>query len=131
MSKYWAKSVELDWIRFDSRMEAEYYQYIKAMWYTDIIVHPKYELQPKYPELWLRAITYEADFEYKDTKWVEYVVDVKGMATTEAKLKRKFFIPRYPLKNLIRVIPYKKQWVDWFDNEARKRKNRKEKEKES
>lgn len=51
----------------------------------------------------MRAITYVCDFYliYKDGR--SEVIDVKGMATPEAKLKRKMFLYKYPEENLLWV----------------------------
>ena len=47
------------------------------------------------------------------------------MATPDAKLKRKIFMYRYPEKILQWLVRHKWERVDYFDNEKRKRENKK------
>ena len=125
MSKYKAKRIECDGYKFDSKAEHERYLYLKSLEHiVGLEVHPKYELQPKY-EFWgekIRAITYEADFVYYDEENQELVVeDVKGMATPEAKLKRKIFIKKYcydsDIVTSLNWVCKAPKWtgVDWID----------------
>ena len=102
MSKYNAKHCEYDGYSFDSVAEGERYLYLKKRLERskiyDLQVHPKYILQEKfeYDGVKYQAITYEADFSYYDEfEQCTVVEDVKGMATPEAKLKRKMFIKKY------------------------------------
>ena len=120
-SKYRANKVEIDWIKFDSKLEWLYYEYLKDLW-VKFEVHPKYELQEKFVGMSenIRAINYIADFSF--FMWeTEFVIDIKGMPTPEAKLKRKLFMYKYPKKALMWVVRYKWEWVDYFDNEKRKK----------
>lgn len=124
MSKYKAKRVDVNGLHFDSTVEAEYYKFIVQQ-YSDVITHPKFTLQEKFISNTgekIRAIEYEADFMYNNI-----VVDIKWLATTEAKLKRKMFLKLYPQYELKWIVRYNKQWVDYFGNEKRKRDNKKAK----
>ena len=59
---------------------------------------------------------YEADFRVGNK-----VIDIKGMATPLAKMKRKMFMYKYPYIELQRLVRYKGEWIDYFENEKRKR----------
>lgn len=127
-NKYNAKKYIVDNISFDSGMEAAYYsEVVKPGYESGEIV--KYELQKPY-ELqegfthegsYIRPIVYVADFyiEYKDGSSV--VVDIKGFADAQAKLKRKMFWHKYPE---IRYIWMVRSLIDggWCDYEYVKKK---------
>lgn len=131
--KYWAKKVEIDWIKFDSKVEWLYYEYLKwlkANWdITDFTIQPRYELQSKFTKLSKKymAINYVADFEVIFKDGARKVIDIKGMPTEGAKLKRKLFEYKYPTMNLHWIVRYQSQWVEYDLNELRKRNNRKAK----
>lgn len=100
--KYKAKKVEVDGIKFDSKLEAERYKYLKNLQYdkkiSDLKLQERFELQPTFKDKnnkTIRAMHYIADFSYK--KDGEYVVeDVKGFETSDFKLKKKLFLYKYP-----------------------------------
>lgn len=97
--KYNARKIEIDGIRFDSKAEADYYLYLKYLQSINEVrsfyLQPVINLLPsfKYNGKTIRKMDYRLDFkvEYMDGK-IEYI-DVKGMATTDAKMKLK--IARY------------------------------------
>lgn len=97
--KYNARKIEVDGIKFDSKAEADYYLYLKYLQSINEVrsfyLQPVINLLPsfKYNGKTIRKMDYRLDFkvEYMDGK-VEYI-DVKGMATTDAKMKLK--IARY------------------------------------
>lgn len=113
-SKYGAKKVTIDGIKFDSATEGRYYEKYRDMEKTGEIQNLRlqvpYELIPaiweEYDEVKhlkkgdkiihkkrrkQRPITYIADFVYtQDGK--EYVVDVKGKKTKEYILKKKMML---------------------------------------
>lgn len=123
-SKYGAIKKEIDWIKFDSKSESDYYMYLKENW----IEHerqPKFLLQDKFianDGSSIRAIYYVGDFRI----WDE-VVDVKWIATNEALTKRKLFLYKYPELKLKRIVKYWWERIDYFDNEKRKKLNKKQK----
>jgi hypothetical protein len=97
-SKYKAKSIELDGYRFDSQAEADRYNQLKLLEHAGVIqnleIHPVYVLQPKFTTFRgekVRAIKYEADFEYWEGR-VHIVEDVKGVQTEAFKIKQKLFL---------------------------------------
>jgi len=123
-SKYWAEKNTVDGIKFDSRVESDYYLYLKSLG-KEFTLQPKYLLQEKFINNQgenIRPIYYIADFAYDDI-----VVDIKGMPTQAAKLKRKLFMKKYPNLKLQWLVRYKWEWVDYFENEKRKKKAKKEK----
>ena len=92
-SKYWAENNVVDGIKFDSKVESDYYLYLKSLG-KEFTLQPKYILQDKFINNQgenISPIYYIADFAYDDI-----VVDIKGMPTSEAKLKRKLFMKKYP-----------------------------------
>ena len=101
-NKYNNKKVIVDGIKFDSKMEAKYYNVLKLLQaagkVTKIELQPKFELLPTFTKNGVthRAITYTADFKvtYADGK-VE-IVDVKGVETQVFKIKQKLFEHKYP-----------------------------------
>lgn len=123
-SKYWAEKNTVDGIKFDSRVESDYYLYLKSLG-KEFTLQPKYLLQEKFINNQgenIRPIYYIADFAYDDI-----VVDIKGMPTQTALLKRKLFMKLYPDLNLRRLVRYQWNRVDYFENEKRKKNNRKKK----
>lgn len=134
-SKYWAERLVIDWIKFDSKVEWKYYLDLKEMkkdWkILDFGLQPKFVLQDKFEKHWMkyRAIHYVADFLIKFEEWMEEIIDIKWMATNEAKMKRKLFDKKYPDKSLRRIVYVKKRWgwIDYDENVKMKRAEKKEK----
>ena len=93
-NKYKNKKVVIDNILFDSKKEANYYTYLKLLEkagkITDLELQKKFVLQPSFKlnGKTYRAITYIADFVYKDSKGQVHVVDVKSEATKKDKVYR-------------------------------------------
>lgn len=122
MNKYKVSAKELrtyDGVVFDSKAEMEYYRDVvipgmKAGIITDYELQKSYELQPGFVHNGKkeRAIKYVCDFylTYKDGSTA--VIDIKGMATPEAKLKRKLFMYKYPQENLVWIKKSGKGWKE-------------------
>lgn len=110
-SKYKAKKVEIDGIKFDSKKEARRYEELlileQAGEIKDLKRQVKYILIPAQREpdsvgarggrikgkLIERECAYVADFVYTDTATGELIVeDVKGMRTSEYIVKRKLML---------------------------------------
>lgn len=90
----------------------------------------KYELQPafKYESKNVRAILYVADFVITYADGHETIIDIKGMADSAAKLKRKLFWYKYPEKDY-QWISYSKidgGWIE-YDTLTQNRRQRKKK----
>ena len=103
--KYNSKKVTVDWYTFDSTVEADYYRENKD---RIELIHPRYIIQPEFTKNGkkFKSVSYVADFELGD--WT--VIDIKGMATETAMLKRKMFEYAYPDKQLLRLVFSKKRW---------------------
>lgn len=118
MSKYGAQKINIDGITFDSKIEAKFYEKCKEDKAKGLILNfelqPRFTLQPKYNLKGknVRKIEYVADFMiYYDDLWID-VIDIKGMATSEAKLKRKMYDYQYP--NPLKWIVWNKGlWRDY------------------
>lgn len=87
-SKYGNRKCTLDGISFDSVKEMNRYCDLKYMLLAgeieDLEVHKPFELQEAFRAVdgkWVRAITYEADFVYKDKTGNMIIEDVKSKAT--------------------------------------------------
>ncbi|HAO6064176.1 TPA: DUF1064 domain-containing protein [Listeria monocytogenes] len=100
-SKYNAKKVVIDNIKFDSKAEAAYYQQLKLLKMSGEVVsfdlQPEFILQDSFVKNGKKyhAIKYRADFlvRYKDGH--EELIDIKGMLTKEFRIKQKLFELRY------------------------------------
>lgn len=104
-NKFNARKVKLDGHTFDSQMEAQRWQELKALRDMGLIVglepHPTFVLQkafthPKHGRQ--RKIEYKADFRYYEDSTL-VVEDVKGSKKSETpvfRLKKKLFLMRYP-----------------------------------
>jgi hypothetical protein len=101
-SKYNAKLVIVDGITFDSQMEADFYLDLKncAADDVEIVMQPTYELLPKFHYLGenVRPLKYIADFRIGKN-----VIDVKGMETSDFKIKAKVFKFQNPTLKLMLV----------------------------
>ena len=135
MTKYNASKESIDGITFDSKAEAEFYRFLKTLEsegaITSIKVHPKYVLQKSFVSDIRneRAIIYEADFEIVGFNGNVEVIDIKGMATPEAKLKRKMFLylnSGVPLHWIVKNNKYSTcGWLDYFILEKMRKYNKK------
>ena len=129
VSKYNNKTHTLDGYKFDSKAEMDFYtQFIQGT-NIDWKFHPTFVLQDSFVDIHgtkHRAITYEADFEVKGV-----VIDIKGMATPVAKIKRKMFMKRYQNVILEWIVKNKKWgidgWIEYGELCDIRRKNKKEK----
>lgn len=99
-SKYKAIKTEVDGQKFDSKVEAKYYQYLKELEsqgrITNLELQPTFTLMEGFRRngVKIRDIVYKADFAYYDEVKGEIVVcDVKGGdSTPEFKLKSKLLL---------------------------------------
>ena len=99
--KYNNRKVEIDGHKFDSKLEAQYYEFLKRKKATgkikDFSLQPRYTLQEtfKRDDKTYRSITYIADFEVLHNDGSTQVIDVKGMMTDVFKIKAKLFTKLY------------------------------------
>lgn len=95
-SKYGAKRTTVDGIVFDSKAESIYYLQHKndkrMTMQEKFVLMDKFRLNGKL----YREIAYKADFVFRnENNEIIKVVDVKGVLTTEFKIKAKLFANRY------------------------------------
>lgn len=132
-----SKKTVIDGIVFDSRTEAEYYEYLKQLNKAGKIYrlrcHPTYILQEAFERHGkkYKAIKYIADFEYwNEEEQINVVIDVKGFAMEDARLKRKLFAYKYPEMELRWVAKSKRYsktgWIDYDELQRLRRKARRE-----
>lgn len=120
-----------DGVVFDSELEMKYYKDViyPKLNSGEIIsceFQKKYELQPsfKHNGTTVRQITYIADFYIVYADGSREVIDVKGMKTPEAQIKRKMMWYVYPDINFkwIAYINKSLGWVEYDEAQRIKRK---------
>lgn len=102
-SKYNAKKVEIDGIKFDSKAEGEYYLHLKQQVSERQILGFERQKRMLLQEGFsvegvkgkIRPIFYVVDFIIAENDGTLTYVDVKGMETDVFKLKKKLFMKRY------------------------------------
>lgn len=108
-SKYQAKKTVIDGIVFDSKLEAEYYVYLKTLKKLGKIQgfdrQMKYELIHSYKQKdtnkTIRGVSYVVDFVvYYNDNTVAYI-DTKGYETADFKIKKKLFETKYQTRLLL------------------------------
>lgn len=135
MTKYGAKKTEVDGISFDSKLEARYYLHLKEKKRNGDIRHftlqPSYLLQEAFKDdtgQSIRKIEYIADFLITHNDGKVEVVDVKGMETSDFRIKKKMFLYKYPHLKLS-VIKYVAKYGGWIEIDEWKKIKRREKKK--
>lgn len=127
--KYRNKKTVVDGITFDSKMESDYYLYLKELQkqgkIIQIVLQPEYVLLPSFKKFGrtVRKMVYRADFfvMYADRKTV--VIDVKGVVTKDFRLKQKMFDYFYPSLELKLVTYYQSKWIELKDKPRKGRSN--------
>lgn len=133
-SKYNSKKIVIDGIKFDSKVEGEFYIYLKDLKeqgkIKDIILQEKLILQEGFKKdgKTFRPITYTVDFTFKTNKGELIRVDVKGMETQQGNLKRKMYEYKYkePLYWVAKSKKYGNEqgWIE-YDRLKKKRRDAK------
>lgn len=119
-SKFNNRQTEVHGIVFDSKMESDYYLHLLEQQeqglITEIELQPVYLLQPAFRKLGraIRKVEYRADFRVTQADGRQVVIDVKGVATPDFKLKAKMFDYYFPLELQI-VTKYKGEWIGLKD----------------
>lgn len=150
----------VDGITFDSKMESEYYIYLKSLKAKGIVkdfeLQPKFLLQEKFiivngekilgsnPNFnkikratkakTIQDIEYIADFKVIYSNGIVKYVDTKGQETADFILKKKMFAYKYPDLVLEILILDNNQWIDYAEYKKRekdRKKVKKAKEQES
>ena len=120
MSKYNSKKVEYNGIKFDSKVELDYYHYLNEQLDKGLIksfeLQVKVELIPKYEKFGIkhRAITYTPDFLIIHLDGSKEYVDIKGFGTLASDLRRKLFDYLYPNDKLT-WLSYVKKYGGWIE----------------
>ena len=138
MSKYNNRKTVVDDIVFDSKDESLYYQALKNMKANGLIkdfeLQPKFILQESFEKdcKKYKPITYIADFRVINNDGSSYIVDIKGMLTTEFKIKMKLFNYKYPnieLKLISRSLKFGNEYgfIDYYELQKIRKQNKKEK----
>lgn len=134
MTKYGARAVTIDGIRFHSKVEGDYYIYLKSMkdrgLIKDFELQPKFELIPKFEKHGEkhRSTSYVADFRVFFNDGTTEIIDIKGMLTPEFKLKYKEYCNKFdePIR-LLRYVEKYGGWITVKEHEKLKREARKKK----
>ena len=116
-SKYNAKKVEIDGIKFDSKAEGGYYLHLKQQVTERQILGFERQKRMLLQEGFsvegvkgkIRPIFYVVDFIITENDGTLTYVDVKGMETDVFKLKKKLFMKRYNTA-LLKVKKTKGGW---------------------
>lgn len=122
-------------IIFDSELEKQYYEEIVIKGMKDGTIstyklQQRYKLTPsfKYKNKTIREITYVSDFDiwYSDGRF--QVVDTKGRATADAKLKKKLMHYYHPEIDFIWMSYTQTDgWLEYDDLEKARRQRKKDK----
>ncbi|EBZ0015937.1 DUF1064 domain-containing protein [Salmonella enterica subsp. enterica] len=91
--KYGNKKTELDGFTFDSKKEAQYYTQLRLRQAAGDVVMFLRQVPFHLPG----GVKYLADFVVFTASGVVEVVDVKGVRTTEYKIKKKLVEHHYPI----------------------------------
>lgn len=112
-NKYKNKKIEQDNIKFDSEMEFKFYQKAKEF-NIELGMRKTFILQPSfvYKDKKILPIKYVSDFDLG-----KYIIDIKGVKTTEFKLKEKIFKYQYGKDyELVCICPCPIKYSDKLDN---------------
>lgn len=122
-SKYSAKKTVRRGIKFDSKMEAEYYDQLlllqRAGHITDLKLQPSFALLEPFEHNGkkVRGVKYKADFMFKE-RGKTIVIDVKGVKTKDFIIKAKFFMSMYPDYELRLVKKSGSRWIEEIKQET-------------
>lgn len=126
MAKYNSEKVEINGIKFDSKLESQYYLHLleqrKNGHIQDYQLQPTFTLQDgfKRSNKAILPIKYKADFLVIHNDGTNEIIDVKGFETTDFKIKKKLFMFKYPHLKLS-LITYVKKYGGWIELEELKR----------
>ena len=83
-------------------------------------------MQKKYPGKTIQSIEYIADFKITYTDDHVDVIDIKGIKTTDFKLKEKMFNFKYPEYGGLKCVAlYKGEWMLWDEYKKRQKEDKK------
>ena len=126
MSKHKNIKVEIDGIKFDSKIEAKYYSHLLERANDGeighFIIQPRYLLQESFKKngKHFRKIEYVADFEVINLDGTIEVIDIKGQIMPVFALKKKLFERLYPDYSL-KLLTHVAKWGGWVTLDELKR----------
>lgn len=126
MSKYNSKKakriINSEIVNFDSKLEAERYDYLylllRASKIRQLRLQVNFILQDKFKHKnkTVQAITYTPDFVYEKKvkdKWIKVVDDAKGMLTEPTRLRQKMFLLRFGKEyECINTKKVRQTWIE-------------------
>lgn len=123
-------------ITFDSKLEKKYYEDVVVPGLQDgsIIkaeLQKKYNLQPSFKRenKTIRAIDYISDFTLTYADGSILVIDIKGRATADAKIKKKMMHYVHPELNFVWLAHTKNTgWIEYDELQKLRRQKKKENE---
>jgi hypothetical protein len=124
--KYRNVKTKVDGILFDSKMEADYYIYLKDLQANGMIaaieLQPTYLLLPSFKKLGrtIRKTEYKADFLITYVDGSKLAVDVKGMTTQAFRIKEKLFHFNHPDLELVLITKHHDKWIELKDKPKKK-----------
>lgn len=134
-SKYKSENITVDGIKFQSKDEAKYYEYLKKLKAKGLIenfeLQPKFTLIPtfKYKGKTERAATYTLDFLIYNLDGTETYVDVKGYSTQQGEFKFKLLKSQHPdmdFRWIARSLKYGVNgWIDFKELQKKRRESKK------
>lgn len=131
------KNRTYDGITFDSKLECDFYREwllpnVESGFVVKYELQKTYELQPAFnhDDKKIRPINYVSDFSFTTKNGTEVVIDIKGMATPDANMKRKMMWYTYPNLQFYWVTKCQKYggWIEYDELKKKRKQNKKEKE---
>lgn len=122
-SKYGAKSVEFDGIRFASQLEARFYLFFREHEIKILELQPRflledafecYDWQTKKTKKY-RKSEYVADFRIETPDGDIFIIEAKGFETEAWKIKKKLFLKKYGSEEKLLVFSSLRQVREFFD----------------
>ena len=122
-SKYGAKTVEFDGIRFASQLEARFYLFFREHEIKILELQPRFILEDSF-EIYdwqskkirkYRKTEYVADFKIETPDGDIFIIEAKGFETPEWKIKKKLFLKKYGSEEKLLVFSSLRQVREFFD----------------
>lgn len=104
INKYKNSRVEINGIKFSSKLEARHYMFLLDSSIEILELQPKYLLQEGFTHnsVKYRPIHYIADFKVLH-EGKEFILDSKGQELSDFKIKRKLLLYKYPKLNFYTI----------------------------
>lgn len=122
-SKYNAKSVEIDGIKFASQSEARFYLFFQENNFEVLELQPRFLLEESFENFdWkagknkkFRKTEYVADFRIKSPDGDIFIVEVKGFETEAWLLKKKLFLKKYGQEERLLIFKSIREMCKFFN----------------